>query len=94
MNVTISNDFIRETIGHDPLSRLLLMIRINEAILRYVTPWMGTMVEVTNLMVVFFCILIYLKTKKTNHKPAFVFIGFLAAIDFTIGGYVVYVIQM
>ena len=88
MNVTISKDFIRETIGHDFLSNLLLIIRMNDSILNYVIPWMGTIVYVTNLIVMFFCIVIYLKTKRKNHKPAFVFIGFLAAIDSILGGYV------
>ena len=86
MNITISKDFIQQTIGQDSLSWILLMIRMNDAILHYVMPWLGAIVDVTNLIVVFFCIVIYLNTKKTNHKPAFVFIGLLAVIDSIFGG--------
>ena len=49
MNVTISKEFIWETIGHNSLSQLLFIIKLNDAILHYVMPWMGTqIVDVTN----------------------------------------------
>jgi len=63
-----------------------MIIEINNAILSDVAPWMGTIAVVTNHIVVLLSIAIYMKTKKKNHKPAFVFIGFLAFIDIVIGG--------
>ena len=86
MNITISKDFIRETIGEESLFQLYMMLKINSFIQKYVIPVMGPLVCVTNLIVVALSIIIYIKTKKKNHNPAFVFIGFLAAIDAEIGG--------
>ena len=90
MNLSISKGYIRETIGNDSLLQILKIINVNDAILYYVIPWMGTITVLSNFTVIFFCVVIYLKTKRKNHKPAFVFIGFLASIDSIVGGYASY----
>ena len=90
MNITINKDFLQESVGQDSLFQVHMIIEINNAILSYVAPWLGTITVVTNHIVVLLSIAIYMKTKKKNHKPAFVFIGFLAFIDIVIGGWVRY----
>ena len=85
LNITINKDFLKESVGQDSMLQVLMIIEII-TILSYVIPWMGIIVVLTNLIVLVLSIAIYMKTKKKNHKPAFVFIGFLAAIDNVIGG--------
>ena len=87
MNITISKNYIQKTISNVYMSRLLTLFKINDAILWYVLPWMGSIASVANVIVLFFCMVIYMKTKKKNHKPAFVFIGFLASMDSLLGWY-------
>ena len=72
------------------LEAYLNLVDISDAILFYVIPWVATIVVVANMLVAILCAIIYLKTKKRNHKPAFVFIGFLALIDVILGRYVGY----
>ena len=86
MNITISKDFVRETVGDESLLQVFMIMEISNSIQNYVIPLMGPVASVSNLIVVFLCIVIYIKTQKKNHKPAFVFIGFLAAIDAVICG--------
>ena len=88
MNITISKKYIEKTIGNVYMLRLQTLFKINDAILWYVLPWMGTIASVANVIVLLFCMVIYLKTKKKNHKPAFVFIGFLAVVDHALGRYI------
>ena len=88
LNITISKDFLQETVGQDSLFQLLMIIDIITILSNNVIPWIGLIAVVTNFIVFVLSIAIYMKTKKKNHKPAFVFIGFLAAIDNVIGGWV------
>ena len=90
MNIEISREYIENTLGNDSLLQTLKILEVNDAILYYVIPWMGTITVLSNFTVIFFCVVIYLKTKRKNHKPAFVFIGFLASIDSIVGGYASY----
>ena len=81
MNISITKEYLRKVLGNETLDQFLTVSSFNTAIL----PWIATIVVVTNLLVCFLCLGIYLKTKRRNHKPAFVFIGFLALIDVVIG---------
>ena len=87
MNIEISREFIENTLGNGSLLQTLTLLEVNDAVLYYVIPWLGTLTALLNFVVAFFCLVIYLKTKRKNHKPAFVFIGFLASIDIILGGY-------
>ena len=87
MKVSISKWHIEKTIGHDSLLRILWILEVNYATLHYEIPWLGIITVLSNFFVVFFCVVIYLKTKWKKSKPAFVFIGFLASIDIILGGY-------
>ena len=87
MNIKISREFIENTLGNDSLLQTLATLEVNDAIVYYVIPWLGTLTALLNFVVVFFCVVIYLKTKRKNHKPAFVFIGFLASMDSLLGWY-------
>ena len=87
MEISISKGYIEKTIGNYSLMRILQILEVNNASLHYVIPWLGIIIVLSNFLVVFFCAVIYLKTKRKNHKPAFVFIGFLAIIDIILGGY-------
>jgi hypothetical protein len=90
MNISISKEYIQKAIGNDSLLQILRIIEMNDALLNYVIPWLGTITILSNFTVIFLCVVIYLKTKRKNHKPAFVFIGFLASIDSLVGGYAKY----
>ena len=87
MNIEISREYIENALGNDSLLQTLKIIEVNDAILYYVIPWLGTLTALSNCVVALFCVVIYLKAKRKNHKPAFVFIGFLASIDSILGWY-------
>jgi hypothetical protein len=87
MNIEISREYIENTLGNESLLQTLTTLEVHDAILYYVIPWLGAITGLSNFIVVFFCLVIYLKTKRKNHKPAFVFIGFLASIDSIMGWY-------
>ena len=84
MNIT--EEYIEEVIGLYGMSQLRVTININNSIKKYLVPWVATITVGTNLMVAILCAMIYLKTKRKSHKPAFVFIGFLAILDVLLGG--------
>ena len=85
MNISITKEYLRKVLGNQTLDQFLTVSSFNTAIVKYFLPWIAAIVVVTNLLVCFLCLGIYLKTKRRNHKPAFVFIGFLALIDVVIG---------
>ena len=85
MEVKIDQEYIAMVVGDDNLQAYLHLVDISDAILFYVIPWVATIVTMANMLVALLCSIIYLKTKKKNHKPAFVFIGFLALIDVIFG---------
>ena len=87
MNIKISRKFIKSTLGDDSLLETLTILEVHDAILYYVLPWLGTITALSNFVVAFFCVVIYLKTKRKNHKPAFVFIEILESIDSILGWY-------
>ena len=86
--VKIDKAYIANVVGDDNLQAYLNLAEISDAILFYVIPWVATIAVVANILVALPCGIIYLKTKKKNHKPAFVFIGFLALIDVILARYV------
>ena len=86
--VKIDMAYIANVVGNDNLKEYLNQVEISDAILFYVIPWVATIAVVANILVALPCGIIYLKTKKKNHKPAFVFIGFLALIDVILARYV------
>ena len=65
--------------------------RDNELTLNYswtgFIPLLAIMSCITNMLVCVLCANIYTKTKKKNHKPAFVFIGVLSLFDMLVGMY-------
>ena len=86
--VKIDKAFIANVVGDDNLQAYLNLAELSDAILFYVIPWVASIAVVANILVALPCGIIYLKTKKKNHKPAFVFIGFLALIDVILARYV------
>ena len=84
MNIT--KNYIEQVICQDSLSQLLSIVSINDTIEMYLVPWIAAITWVSNMMVAILCAIIYLKTKKKSHKPAFVYIGFVAIIDMQLGG--------
>ena len=86
MNITINVKYVEDIIGAESLNQLLTIITINKYVLWYIVPWLSTIVVVMNMLVVILCSLIYVKTGRNNHKPAFVFIGTLALADVLLGG--------
>ena len=86
--VKIDKTYIAEVVGGDNLNAYLNLVDISDIITFNVVPWFATIAVFANIMVALPCGIIYLKTKKKNHKPAFVFIGFLALIDIILARYV------
>ena len=85
MNISINKDYIGKVIGNETFEMFITVSNVQATILTYILPWLATITVVTNIVVCVLCLGIYTKTKKKNHKPAFVFIGFLALIDFLLG---------
>ena len=85
--VAIDMDYITMVVGKENMRAYLHLVDISDAILFYVIPWVATIAAVANMLVALLCATIYLKTKKKNHKPVFVFIGFLALIGVILGWY-------
>ena len=85
MNISINKQFITEVLGHSVLDTFLTISYVSEKLLKYPLPFLATIVIVINLVVCSLCLAIYTKTRKQNHKPPFVFIGFLAFMDLLIG---------
>ena len=85
----MNNEFLFEIIGNKSVQRLLHLKSVQSSILTFVIPWVAIITVITNMLVFVLCAVIYSKTKKKNHKPAFVFIGVLSFFDMLIGGYVV-----
>eukprot|EP00092_Neocalanus_flemingeri_P003706 GFUD01003982.1.p1 GENE.GFUD01003982.1~~GFUD01003982.1.p1 ORF type:complete len:454 (+),score=45.61 GFUD01003982.1:460-1821(+) len=79
MNIT--NEFLFTSVGHQSAERLLHLKSAKSFIGTFIIPWVAVITIITNMVVSILSAIIYLKTKKKNHKPAFVFIGFLALFD-------------
>ena len=88
MNLTLNNQFLFSSVGNESAETLLNLITSNTVIETFIRPWMAFLTIITNMVVSVLSAIIYLKTKKKNHKPAFVFIGFLALFDMLEGWYV------
>ena len=56
-----------------------------DIIFNFVHPWVSCVSFSLNFLVFLLCIIIYFKTKKKAHKPAFLYIGVLAMFDMIIG---------
>merc|ERR1719312_2468381 len=88
-NSTLLNEeFIIETLSHGgvTIERLNTFGWLRAGSLRYIQPPGGIITLVLNFVVFILCFVIYSNTKKKNHKPAFLYIGFLAFFDMIIGG--------
>ena len=85
MNFTITKQYLTDVIEEDLMSRFLNIVSINAVIQKNIIPWVATLTVVTNIPVCLMCCGIYLKTKRRNHKPAFVFIFFLNFVDVLLG---------
>ena len=86
MNLT--TDFLIATLGNYSFQQLKTLKYIQSFLLTNIQPWIATTRALLNLVVVVLCLIMYLQTKRTNHKPAFVFIGALAVIDMVVGRYI------
>ena len=84
MNITIQ--YIDDIVGEDALNHFLRIITMNKFVLWNIIPWLSTIIVMTNMVVALLSATIYIKTKRENHKPAFVFIGTLALADVFLGG--------
>ena len=78
MKISLSKEYIQDILGDDTLDTFVNVFNVNDAIVAYIIPWTSPLTVVTNMLVSFLSIGIYWKTKRKGHKPAFVFIGFLA----------------
>ena len=85
MNLSISKVYIEQVLGNETFDQFQTVSDVNAAIVTYVVPWIASITVIINLAVCLLCLGIYLKTERRNHKPAFVFIGFLALIDTLLG---------
>ena len=88
MNTTLNQQFIFGAVGNASVQHLLNLRNIQNYFVIYLMPWIGSITFVTNMVVAVLCAIIYSKTKKKNHKPAFVFIGVLSLFDMLVGRYV------
>ena len=86
MELTIDRAYVAKVVGNQRLEKYLTIVDISDSIFFYLIPWVATITIITNMLVTILCAIIYLKTKKKNHKPAFVFIGFVALMDVILGG--------
>ena len=84
MNITIHRSYIETVLGKENLEEFLMFVAINRFVLRNIIPWVGVLIVMMNMLVVLFSMMVYI---KETHKPAFLFIGTLAAIDVLLGGY-------
>jgi tellurite resistance protein TehA-like permease len=86
LNLILNNQFIIETVG---IATVEQHIRFRSALYfvgKYIMPFAGIVIFITNMVVSILSAIIYAKTKKKNHKPAFVFIGILSCYDMLVGG--------
>ena len=88
MNTTLTDEFIFAAAGNTSVEHLLNLRNVQNFYLTYLMPWIGSIIFITNMVVAVLCAIIYSKTKKKNHKPAFVFIGVLSFFDMLVGRYV------
>ena len=88
MNTTLNNDFIFAAAENTSVEHLLNLRNIQNFYVTYLIPWIGAITFITNMVVAVLCATIYSKTKKKNHKPAFVFIGVLSFFDMLVGRFV------
>ena len=87
MNTTLNDEFIFAAAGDASVQQLLNLRNVQTFYVTYLMPWIGSITCLTNMVVAVLCAIIYSKTKKKNHKPAFVFIGVLSFFDMLIGRY-------
>lgn len=86
MNSTkLNSQFVFDTIGISTVEWLRSIDSVRGSILTYLQPGVASITGFLNLLVFVLCIVIYLKTKKKSHKPAFIYIGFLAFFDMLLG---------
>ena len=85
-NQTLNKDLIIKTLSNGTLEKLRTFRTLRLGSNCYLQPPAGLITLVLNFVVFLLCFVIYSKTKKKNHKPAFLYIGFLAFFDMVIGG--------
>ena len=76
------------SVGTQSARRVISLKSAQHFIVTFIIPWVALITFITNMVVCVLCAIIYSKTKKQNHKPAFFFIGCLALFDMLSGGYV------
>jgi hypothetical protein len=82
----MKHDFIHLFGKSDPVERLLNLRAVQSFTGTFILPWLGSITVIINLVVLVLSGVIYSKTKKINHKPAFLFIGMLSLFDMLVGG--------
>ena len=73
--------------GKENLEEFLIFMEINRFVLMYIIPWAAVIIVIMNMLVLLLSVMVYINSWKEAHKPAFLFIGTLAAIDVLLGGY-------
>ena len=81
----LNKQFILDTLGSSSFERLLTLESIKSSIFIYIKPFVASIGTMLNMVVFLLSIAIYTKTKKKNHKPAFLYIGVLAFFDMVMG---------
>jgi len=85
MNKTLTGRFLINIVGNDSAKWLLNLDSAETYVLAYWVITFSFLAAMLNTIVLILCVIIYLKTSKTNHKPAFVFIGLLSFFDAFLG---------
>jgi hypothetical protein len=81
----LNNDFISNTLENGYFEWLRNFKSVRSSLITYYQPPAAYIGTFLNSVVFVLCILIYFKTKRKKHKPAFLFIGVLAFFDMAIG---------
>ena len=86
LNLTLNNQFIIEAVGITTIEQHIRFRSALNFVGKYIMPFAGIVIFITNMVVTILSAIIFAKTKKKNHKPAFVFIGILSCYDMLVGG--------
>ena len=88
MNITLTSQYLMRIVGNRSAQWLLNINSAEQFTLAYIQPWLGLIAAMPNIVVLILCIIIYVKTSKKNHKPAFAYIGVLSLFGTITGWYV------
>ena len=81
----LNSQFITATLGSTSVQWLTNFKSLQIFLLTFYFPVVTSITFLLNFLVFILCIVIYLKTKKINHKTAFLCIGILAFFDMLMG---------